>query len=82
MNKLSVVVGQLRKERNEAARILQSLDAAIAALSGGASARRTGRRTLSAAGRARIVAAQRARWAKFRGKKVVSMPKKKKAAKD
>ena len=80
---LAGVVEQLRKERNQAARTLEHLDAALAALNGDSYATRTGtRRKISAAGRARIAAAQRARWAKVRrngGHKhnVVGMPKKK-----
>ena len=78
---LAGVVQQLRKERDQAARTVEQLDAALAALTG-VSGKRTGtRRKISAAGRARIAAAQRARWAKVRrngGQKqnVVSMPKK------
>jgi hypothetical protein len=80
MANLAGVVQQLKKERDQAARALKCLDAALAALNGGSSGRRTGTRKLSAAGRARIAAAQRARWAKARrngGQKpnVVSMPK-------
>lgn len=77
------VVQQLRKERDQAARTVERLDAALAAFNGGSFGRRTGTRSrLSAAARARIAAAQRARWAKARrngGQKqnVVSMPKKK-----
>jgi len=80
---LAGVVQQLRKERDQAVRTVQQLDAALAALDGGSYGRRTGtRRNISVAGRARIAAAQRARWAKVRdngGQKqnVVSMPKKK-----
>ena len=79
---LAGVVQQLRKERDQAARTVQQLDAALAALDSGSYGRRTGtRRKISAAGRARIAAAQRARWAKVRGtgkqkQNVVSMPKK------
>ena len=75
------VVQQLRKERGQAARTVEQLDAALAALTG-VSGKRTGtRRKISAAGRARIAAAQRARWAKLRGtgkqkQNVVTMPKK------
>lgn len=82
MANLAGVVQQLRKERDQAAKVLQGLDAALAALDGG-SYRRTGtRRSISAPGRARIAAAQRKRWAKIRrngGQKqnVVRMPKKK-----
>jgi hypothetical protein len=83
MANLAGVVQQLRKERDQAARTLEQLDAALAALDGDSHGRRTGaRRKISAAGRARIAAAQRVRWAKVRGngaqkRNVVSMPKKK-----
>ena len=78
MANLAGVVQQLRKERDQAARTVEQLDAALAALDGGTGTRRK----ISAVGRARIAAAQRARWAKVRrndGHKqnVVSMPKKK-----
>jgi len=83
MNNLAGVVQQLRKERDQAARVLESLDAALAALSGGPH-KRTGTRKLSAAGRARIAAAARARWAKFRRqggqKKTMSAAARKKTA--
>ena len=83
MANLAGVVEQLKKERDQAARTLQQLDAALAALNGGSSGKRTRTRSrMSAAGRARIAAAQKARWARVRrsgGQKqnVVSMPKKK-----
>jgi hypothetical protein len=83
MADLAGVVQQLRKERDQTARTLEQLDAALAALDGDSRGRRTGaRRKISAAGRARIAAAQRARWAKARGngtqkQNVVRMPKKK-----
>jgi len=83
MANLAGIVQQLRKERDQATRTVQQLDAALAALDGGSYGRRTGTgRKISAAGRARIAAAQRARWAKVRGtgkqkKNVVTMPKKK-----
>ncbi|MGO9085954.1 MAG: hypothetical protein ACLQBK_12060 [Candidatus Sulfotelmatobacter sp.] len=82
MANLAGVVQQLRKERDQSARTVEQLDAALAALDG-VSRKKTGtRRHLSAAARERIAAAQRARWAKVRrngGQKhnVVSMPKKK-----
>lgn len=81
MSNLTGVFQQLRKERDYAARIVEQLDAALAALTG-VSGKRTGtRRKISAAGRARIAAVQRARWAKVRGtgkqkQNVVTMPKK------
>ena len=83
MANLAGVVRHLRKERDQAARTVERLDAALAALNGGSYGRRTGTRSRSsAAARARIAAAQRARWAKVRRsggqkQKVVGMPKKK-----
>jgi len=79
---LAGVVQQLRKERDRAARTVEQLDAALAALDGVSPKRTVTRSRLSAAARARIAAAQRARWAKVRrtGKQkqnVVTMPKKK-----
>jgi exonuclease VII small subunit len=65
MDKLASIVQQLQQER---ARI----DAALRALTGATNqtgATRTGRRTLSAAARQRIAAAQRKRWAKFKAAK-------------
>jgi len=81
MANLAGVVQQLRRERDRAARTVERLDAALAALVG--VGRRTGtKRRISAAGRARIAAAQRARWAKARKnggqkKSVVRTPKRK-----
>jgi hypothetical protein len=66
MMNLVSVVGQLKKERDRAAKEVQQLDAALAALNGSKYGNRTGRGTMSAAGRARIAAAQRARWAKVK----------------
>lgn len=85
MANLADVVQQLRKERDQAARTVERLDAALAALKGGSYGRKNGtRRNMSAAGRARIAAAQRARWAKVRAnggqqkkQNIVTMPKKK-----
>jgi hypothetical protein len=85
MANLAGVIQQLRKERDQAARTLERLNAALAALNGSAYGKKTGhRRHLSAAARARIAAAQRARWAKVRAnggqqkkQNVVAMPKKK-----
>jgi len=62
MDRLASIVQQLQQER---ARI----DAALRALTGASTTRgtaRTGRRTLSAAARRKIAAAQRARWAKWK----------------
>jgi len=81
MANLAAVVQQLRKERDQSARIVERLDAALAALDGTSYGKRT-RSRLSVAARARIAAAQRARWARVRrnvGQKqnVVTMPRKK-----
>ena len=82
MVNLAGVVQQLKKERNQAARTVKQLDAALAALTG-VSGKGTGTRSrLSVAARARMAAAQRARWAKVRGtgkqkQNVVTMPQKK-----
>jgi hypothetical protein len=78
MLNLTQAVRQLKSERQQARRRLEQLDTALQALSGvgGLSGvnRRTGRnprdegerRTMSAAARKRIAAAQRARWAKWK----------------
>jgi len=78
MSNLAQVVQQLRKERNQAQRRIEQLDAALKALSGVGSLRGVPtrhsraqapgrkRRTMSAAARKRIAAAQRARWAKWK----------------
>ena len=87
MTDLASVVQQLRTERDQAEKTVKRLDAALAALNGGSRGKIAGtRRRLSPAARARIAAAQRARWAKSRTKvgqttqklNVVSMPAKKK----
>lgn len=82
MANLAGVVQQLRKERDQAARTVQQLNAALAALTGDSRHEAGTRSPLSAAARARIAAAQRARWAKVRGtgkqkQNVVTVPKKK-----
>jgi hypothetical protein len=66
-------VKQLKKERDRVERQLSGLNAALAAFAGvyKSSAVPKPRRKISAKGRARIAAAQRARWAKFNGQKVV-----------
>ncbi len=75
MSNLVKVVAQLRKQRDEAQKTVEQLDQALAALgsvnglrSRGRSSRVVGkkRRTMSAAARKRIAAAQRARWAKWK----------------
>ena len=68
------IIAQLKAERDKASQQFNALDTAIRALSGLNSTGATGgRRTMSAAARARISAAQRARWARTRGQKVVSI---------
>ena len=72
MGNVSVIVKQLRKERDKVEKQLSGLNAALAAFVGtyyGAKPTRK-KRTMSAAGRKKIAAAQRARWARIRGKKV------------
>jgi hypothetical protein len=78
MSNLAHVVQQLRKERDQAQRRVEQLDAALKALSGVGALRGTTtrhgrahasgakRKTMSAAARKRIAAAQRARWAKWK----------------
>jgi len=75
MANLAGVVQQLRRERAQAAMVVKRLGAALTALTG-LGARTGTRRTISAAGKARIAAAQRARWAKARGTSAGSAPKK------
>jgi hypothetical protein len=69
MLNLASVLNGLEAERTRLSSQLERLTNAIAALNGST---RKGR-TMSAAGRARIAAAQRARWAKVNGHKVVSI---------
>lgn len=75
MSNLAKVVAQLRQQRAEARKKVEQLDQALAALgsidglrSGGRNSRNVGKkgRTMSAAARRRIAAAQRARWAKWK----------------
>ncbi|MFZ0730730.1 MAG: hypothetical protein WAM79_00260 [Candidatus Sulfotelmatobacter sp.] len=65
MSNLAGVVSLLTKERDRLTKELHGITAALAAF-GQAYAKGTGTRKLSAAARARIAAAQKARWAKFR----------------
>jgi Phage integrase, N-terminal SAM-like domain len=61
-------------ERDKAAQQVKALDTAIRALSGMNSTRGShGPRKMSAAARAKLAASQRARWAKVKGRKVVSI---------
>src|SRR5438876_12126025 len=68
------IIAQLKAERDKAAQQVNALDTAIGALSGVSSTRVShGPRKMSAAARARISASQKARWARARGQKVVSI---------
>ena len=72
------VVSQLQKERTRLEDELHRITAALAAfgnvyMRGAEAAATRKKRTISAAGRKRIAAAQRARWAKIKGQKVVSI---------
>jgi hypothetical protein len=72
MANLSGIVKQLKKERDKVEKQLSALDAAVTAFA--AVYRATGkpphkRRKMSAKARAKIAAAQRARWAKVRAKR-------------
>jgi hypothetical protein len=69
MTNLAGVVQQLRQERDRAAKEVERLDTALAALNGAGNSKRTGGRNLSVAARARIAAAQRARWARVKASK-------------
>jgi hypothetical protein len=80
MSNLTGVVRLLKKEQDRLTKELHGIGAALTAF-GKAYGKGTGTRKLSAAARARIAAAQRARWAKLRAgsgknQKVVTMPKK------
>jgi hypothetical protein len=72
MTNLAGVVEQLRNERDRAAKEIERLDMALAALNGAGYSKRTGGRNLSVAAPARIAAAQRARWARVRASKTPS----------
>jgi hypothetical protein len=65
MNNLAGVVRLLRKEQDRLTKELRGIGAALAAF-GNTYGRRTGTRKMSASARARIAAAQRARWARVR----------------
>jgi len=67
MANLSGVVRLLKKEQDRLTKELRGITAALAAF-GKAYSNETSARRLSAAARAKIAAAQRARWAKFRAK--------------
>jgi hypothetical protein len=68
MANMSSIIAQLKKERDRVEKQLSGLNAALRAFagvySGGKPSRK--RRKMSATSRAKIAAAQRARWAKVR----------------
>src|ERR1700758_2180092 len=64
MDNLNGIVRLLKKEQDRLTTELRGIGAALAAF-GKSYAKGTGTRKLSVAARARIAAAQRARWAKF-----------------
>jgi len=67
MSNLAEVVRLLKKEQDRLTKELRGIGAALAAF-GKTYGKGTGTRKLSASARARIAAAQRARWAKVREK--------------
>jgi hypothetical protein len=67
MANLSEIVTQLKKERDRVQQQLSGLNAALAAFANVYRTETGPRRKISAKGRARIAAAQRARWARVRG---------------
>ena len=70
MSTLMSAIQELEQEHTRLTSQLERLNNALSALNGtGNSGTRKG--TMSAAGRARIASAQRARWAKVKGRKVV-----------
>ena len=71
MSNLTSVLNQLEQERTRLSSQLESLTHALSALKG--TSRNGTRKGISAVGRARIAAAQRARRAKVKGRKVVSI---------
>jgi hypothetical protein len=72
MENASTIVKHLKKERDKVEKQLSALNVALAAFVGayyGAKPTTRKKRTISAAGRKRIAAAQRARWKKIRARK-------------
>ena len=67
---IAAVLSSLKAEQQQLEGQLKQLNAAIASLGGLSKNSHKGRKgTMSAAGRARVAAAQRARWAKIKAKK-------------
>ena len=73
---MDVIVSQLRAQKANFVNQIRHVDAALAVLGKlNGTHVQVPVRTMSAAGRKRVAAAQRARWAKFRGKSEVATPK-------
>lgn len=64
--RLAGLIKELKQEKDLLQRHLAGIDSALLALDG---PRKPKQRTMSAASRAKIAAAQRRRWAKFRKKR-------------
>jgi hypothetical protein len=71
MGNLSSLIGQMKKEKDRVERQLTGLTAALKAFAGLYGEGTTNGRRISSAGKKRIAAAQKARWAKVRGESVV-----------
>ena len=67
------IIAALKAERDKVARQLNGLNAALAAFSGTYTRESKPRRRMSAASRRKIAAAQRARWARQKSQRVVSI---------
>ena len=80
MTNLGGVVQMLRTEQARLSKEMNAIGAALSAFGAAYTNGRATRRKITAAGRARIAAAQRARWAKVKAQSgkasVVTMPKK------
>ena len=80
MTNLGGVVRMLKKEHDRLTKEMKAISAALSAFGAAYRKGAAPRGGISAAGRARIAAAQRTRWAKVKSKggeaKVVTMPKK------
>ena len=72
MSQIDSVVPQLQAERKQLLDSLTRVDKALKLLRG-TDGKPSGRRSLSAAARARIAAAQRARWASGKSKKALAV---------
>jgi hypothetical protein len=69
MGNLSIVVQQLKKERERVQKQAHRIDAALAALGSVSSSGSSRQHTMSATARRKISLAQKVRWAKQKGKR-------------